>query len=84
MEAMVIMQEHQMQTVIIWKKKKRPGTSMILLVWARKSAEASITSMASLSDLYPQQMQQKKAEAKMPTMIVPIKRYFYELSNASY
>jgi len=49
---------------------------MILLVLARKSAEASITSMASFRDLYPQQMQQRKTRARTPKTIPPARRPF--------
>jgi len=57
-------------------KKYKIGTKITLFVAARKSAEASITSIASLSDLNPTMMQHKKIAAASEKTIIPIKRYF--------
>lgn len=40
----------QIETAIICKKKKANGTAIILFVFAKKSAEASMTSMAVFKD----------------------------------
>mgnify|MGYP006093325781 CR=1 FL=1 len=48
-------------------KKKKPGTRIILLVPAKKSAAASITSMAFLRESKLQAIQQQKAKQKKPT-----------------
>lgn len=62
-----------MTTAIKLARKKTNGTKIILLVVARKSAEASMTSIANLSDLNPQKMQQRNNKAITPTMIDPTK-----------
>jgi len=49
---------------IIWTKKKITGRRKILLVPARKSAEASSTSIAVFSCSYPQQIMHKKIAAR--------------------
>lgn len=46
---MFIMQKLQIETEMAVRKKYKTGTPMILLVFAMKSAEASITLMAILS-----------------------------------
>jgi len=52
--------------------KKKMGTRMILLVPFRKSADASITSMASLREVKFRQMQHRKERAMMPTVMQAI------------
>lgn len=47
------------------------GTKITLLVQAKKSAEASITSIANFKDLNPQITQHKNAVAKIDTTINP-------------
>jgi len=52
-------------------KKYRIGIEMILLVSHKKSAEASMTSMASFNDLNPRHTQHEKARARMEITINP-------------
>lgn len=51
-------------------KKKTNGTAIIFLVLAKKSAEASTTSIAVFKDEYPQQTQQKNPRARVPKRII--------------
>jgi len=51
------------------KKKYKIGTPMILLVLARKSAEASITLIAVLKDENPHQMASMKMQANIDRTI---------------
>jgi len=51
------------------------GTMIILFVRKRKSAEASITSIAILSELNPQQMAQANKNETIPKAIPPQRRY---------
>lgn len=55
------------------KKKNMIGTSMIRLVVARKSAAASMTSIASFKDLKPKVMQQQKVTERIPVATTPAK-----------
>lgn len=61
------------QTLIpmIVTKKKKMGTNTSLLVLFKKSAEASITLIASLRDLQPQNKQQAKHKANTPRVQAP-------------
>jgi len=63
--------------------KCKIGTKITLFVQARKSADASITSIANLNELNPHAMQQKNKIAKNPNTKLAIKRYFYLLINSS-
>jgi len=74
-EATQIIAPIHTKTQMICARKKIPGMTRILLVPARKSAEASMTSIANLRDFLPQQTQQKKPAAKIPKRIVPIIQY---------
>ena len=44
---------------------------------AKKSAEASITSIANLKELNPHAIQQKNKNASNPKIMLPAKRYYY-------
>jgi uncharacterized protein YchJ len=52
-------------------KKWMIGTNITLLVHAKKSAEASITSIANFKDLNPQRTQNKNATDKIEVTIKP-------------
>ena len=58
----------QIATEIICNRKKQNGTAMILLVPARKSAEASITSMAVLREPKLHMTQHKIGHSSIETM----------------
>lgn len=66
-------------------KKQKIGTKITLLVLLRKSAEASITSIASLSDLNPTIMQHKNMAAISENPIIPYNKQLcileYDLVN---
>ena len=49
---------------------------MILFVDARKSAEASITSIANLSDLNPTQIKMRNTRAIIAKIMTPARAYF--------
>ncbi len=51
---------------------------------AKKSAEASITSIANLKELNPHAIQQKNKNASNPKIMLPAKRYYYLLINSYY
>lgn len=59
-------------TNITCKKKYTEGIKNILFVLARKSAEASSTSIAVLSWSYPQKSMHAKIEANRANVIAPI------------
>ena len=58
-------------TTIKTHTKKNNGTARILLVPQRKSAEASMQSIAARRELQKQQMQHKKASPKTPKTTAP-------------
>lgn len=66
----------QVMKIITEIKKYKTGTKIILFVLAKKSAEASMTSIASFKDLNPQQMHVKKSKARIPRIITPARQYF--------
>jgi len=57
-------------------KKWMIGTKITLLVQARKSAEASITSIANFKDLNPQITQNKNATDKIARIMNPANQIF--------
>lgn len=64
----------QRLTTIIVTKKKMIGTATILLDPYRKSAEASITSIASLRDYLPQKTMHAKQRARIEKPMAPHSR----------
>lgn len=61
----------QTRTEINESKKNTNGTAIILFVLARKSAEASRTSMAYFKELYPQHTDMPKTRAITPATPIP-------------
>jgi len=61
----------QTRTEIIERKKKTNGTPITLLVLARKSAEASTTSMAVFNSLNLQQIAHANKRARRPKTPIP-------------
>jgi len=74
-------------TESILKIKKVIGIIRILLVSAKKSAEASITSMANLTLEQLQTSKQRKTRATIANMQIPIQymmlRFYHSLSSAT-
>jgi hypothetical protein len=58
-------------------KKNKIGTPMSLFVSHKKSAEASMTSIANFNDLNPRQTQHKKPKARIDKTTSPIIKYIY-------
>jgi hypothetical protein len=70
----------------ILRMKYKAGTKMILLVEAKKSAEASMTSIAKARCLKKHTVQQRNARAIVPTTATKTKRtscYYSILSLVS-
>jgi len=62
---------NQTKTTINVTKKYKIGTRISLFVLNKKSAAASITSIASLSDLHPHQIEHANTKAKIAEVIPP-------------
>lgn len=67
----------QIEIASIWSKKKRNGTAMTLLVFFKKSAAASMQSMAVFKELYPQQTEQRNVKARIPPTIITPMAFFW-------
>lgn len=76
-ELMHMMHPSQMAMKMTVMKKYRIGTPISLLVSAKKSAAASITSMAVFKELNPHQIASKNNNAEM-AKTMPTHKYFAE------
>jgi len=66
----------QMKIIRRVTKKYKIGTRMILFVLNKKSAEASITSIASFNDLNPIMIQHRNINAASEKKIIPTKSHY--------